>query len=72
MIQGPRIIISAALPSLTAFGHLHTADERTKNLALKATSLSSIHILQSNVSHKKKLATQSCLGAWNRGREMGI
>lgn len=53
MIQGPRIIISVALPSLTAFGHLHTADERTKNVALEATSLSSIHILWSNVSHKK-------------------
>lgn len=53
VIQGPRIIISVALPSLTAFGHLHTADERTKNVALEATSLSSIHILWSNVSHKK-------------------
>lgn len=72
VIQGPRIFISVALPSLTAFGHLHTADERTKNLALEAISLSPIHILWSNVSHKKNLVTQSCLGAWNRGSEMGM
>ena len=36
---------------------LHIADERTKNLALEAISLSPIHILWSNVSHKKNLVT---------------
>ena len=51
VIQGPRIFISVALPSLMAFGHLHTADERTKKLGLEATYISSIHILLSKIGH---------------------
>lgn len=52
-----------------ACGHLHAADERTKNLGLEATGILSIHVLLSKIGFKRNWSHSH---AYRHGMEAGL